>query len=157
MPFEDQTVGAWNSALHVNLTSAFIILQETHQALRESGRGSVIFIGSIYGTVGPDWGLYEETTMVNPVGYGVSKGGLLQLMRYFSTILAPLVRVNAISLGGIERGQSITFRQKYQKRTPLDRMGREEDIKGAVAYLASDMSSYVTGHNLMIDGGWTAW
>ena len=91
------------------------------------------------------------------LAYSASKGGLLQLMRHLSTLLAPAVRVNAISPGGIERGQPEAFRRNYAARTPLKRMGTEEDMKGAVAYLASDLSAYVTGQNLVVDGGWTAW
>jgi NAD(P)-dependent dehydrogenase (short-subunit alcohol dehydrogenase family) len=95
--------------------------------------------------------------MNNAAGYAASKGGLLQLMRYLSTLLAPEVRVNAISPGGVWRGQPEAFHERYKARTPLGRMAREEDLKGAICYLASDLSLYVTGHNLVVDGGWTAW
>ncbi len=157
VPFEQQTVDAWDAAMRVNLTSAFVMVQEARQALAVSGRGSVIFVASIYGVVGPDVRLYADTTMANPIGYGASKGGLLQLMRYLSTILAPRVRVNAISPGGVFRHQPEVFHQRYVSRTPLGRMASEEDLKGAVAYLASDLSAYVTGHNLVVDGGWIVW
>ncbi len=95
--------------------------------------------------------------MNNAAGYAASKGGLLQLMRYLSTLLAPRVRVNAISPGGVWRSQPEAFHERYRARTPLGRMATEEDLTGAVAYLASDLSTYVTGHNLVVDGGWTAW
>ena len=157
VPFERQTVEAWDAALRVNLTSAFVLVQEARRALSASGRGTVVFLDSIYGAVGPDLRLYAGTPMVNPVAYGVSKGGLLQLTRYLATLLAPRVRVNAISPGGVARGQPRVFRERYEARTPLRRMAREEDVKGAIAYLASDLSAYVTGHNLVVDGGWTAW
>lgn len=156
-PFEEQTVEAWDEALRVNVTSAFVLVREASAALAASGRGSVILFGSIYGSVGPDDSLYEGTAMANPLAYGVSKGGLVQLMRYLATTLAPTVRVNAISPGGITRGQAAAFTERYEARTPLRRMGTEEDVKGAVAFLASDLSAYVTGHNLVVDGGWTAW
>ena len=104
----------------------------------------------------PAW-LYEGTAMGNPAAYGVSKGGLLQLMRYLSTVCAPKIRVNAISPGGVWRQQPEIFVERYVARTPLGRMAVEEDLKGAVAFLTSDLSSYVTGHNLVVDGGWTAW
>lgn len=155
--FEQQTVNAWDAALRVNLTSAFVLVQEAREALAASGRGSVILISSIYGLVGPDWRLYEGTGMANPAAYGASKGGLLQLMRYLATTLAPHIRVNAITPGGVQRAQPEVFQQRYVARTPLGRMATEDDIKGAIAYLASDLSSYVTGHNLVVDGGWTAW
>ena len=157
VPFEQQSVAAWDAAMRVNLTSAFVIAQEAKDALAESGHGSVIFFASIYGVEGPDPGLYEGTEMANPVAYGASKGGLLQLTRYLATMLAPRVRVNAISPGGVWRDQPEVFQQRYVDRTPLGRMATEEDLKGAVAYLASDLSAYVTGTNLLVDGGWTAW
>jgi NAD(P)-dependent dehydrogenase (short-subunit alcohol dehydrogenase family) len=158
VPFEQQTVSAWEAAIQVNLTSAFVIVQEAGQALGASGRGSVIFFGSTYGVVGPDMRLYEGTSMGRqPAGYAASKGGLLQLTRYLATVLAPRVRVNAITPGGVWRGQPDLFHQRYISRTPLGRMADEEDLKGAVAYLASDLSGYVTGQNVIVDGGWTAW
>ena len=80
----------------------------------------------------------------------------LQLMRHLATLFAPAIRVNAISPGGVERGQPELFRKRYAARTPLKRMATEEDMKGAIAYLGSDLSAYVTGHNLIVDGGWTA-
>lgn len=157
VPFEDQTVAAWDDAMRVNITSAFVMLQEAREALKASRKGSVIFFSSIYGVVGPDMRLYEGTGMANPAGYGASKAGVLQLARYLATVLAPHIRVNAITPGGVSRNQPAEFQEKYLQRTPLRRMATEEDVKGAVAYLASDLSSYVTGHNLVIDGGWTAW
>jgi len=156
-PFDQQSLTAWDAALRVNLSAAFIMAQEGRQALEASGHGSIILISSIYGLVGPDMSLYQDTTMQNPAGYGASKGGLLQLTRYLATVFAPKVRVNAITPGGVWRNQPESFVQRYEKRTPLQRMGIEEDFKGAVAYLASDLSAYVTGHNLVVDGGWTAW
>jgi len=157
VPFDQQQVEAWDAAMRVNLTTAFVMVQEARSALEASGHSSVIFIASIYGIVGPDHRLYEGTPMANPAGYAASKGGLLQLTRYLATTLAPRVRVNAISPGGVWRQQPEAFRQRYEMRTPLGRMATEDDLKGAVIYLASDLSSYVTGHNLVVDGGWTAW
>ncbi len=157
VPFEEQTVEAWDEALRVNLTSAFILVQEARDLLARSGNGSVVLFGSTYGLVGPDMSLYDGTTMANPMAYGASKAGVLQLVRYLATVLAPRVRVNAVSPGGVERGQPAVFQERYVARTPLGRMATEEDIKGAVAYLASDLSAYVTGQNLVVDGGWTAW
>jgi NAD(P)-dependent dehydrogenase (short-subunit alcohol dehydrogenase family) len=157
VPLDEQTVEAWDRALRVNLTAAFVLVKAARQPLDDSGHASVVLISSIYGLLGPDLALYEETTMGNPAGYGASKGGLLQLMRYLATVLAPTIRVNAISPGGVRRNQPGSFHERYCARTPLKRMATEEDLKGAVAYLASDLSGYVTGHNLVVDGGWTAW
>jgi|SRR3990172_8138517 len=157
VPFTQQTVAAWDAALRVSLTSIFVIVQTAREALAATGRGAVILFASTYGMVGPDMRLYAGTPMANPAGYSASKGGLLQLMRYFATLLAPRIRVNAISPGGVWRNQPELFLERYVARTPLGRMAAEGDLKGAVAYLASDLSAYVTGHNLVVDGGWTAW
>lgn len=156
-PFPEQTTEALAAAFSINVTSAFVMAQEMHALMPVSKSGTIVLLGSIYGLLGPDMSLYENTHMANPVGYGISKGGLIQLMRYLSTLLAPRIRVNMISPGGVQRQQPETFQDRYCNRTPLRRMAIEEDVKGAVAYLASDLSSYVTGHNLIIDGGWTAW
>jgi NAD(P)-dependent dehydrogenase (short-subunit alcohol dehydrogenase family) len=157
VPFEQQTVDAWEAAMRVNVGSAFVMAQEARHALRDSSHGSVILFSSIYGVAGPDLRLYEGTTMAHPAAYGVSKSGLLQLTRYLATTLAPDIRANAITPGGVWRDQPQVFHERYTQRTPLARMATEEDMKGAVAYLCSDLSRYVTGHNLIVDGGWTAW
>jgi NAD(P)-dependent dehydrogenase (short-subunit alcohol dehydrogenase family) len=156
-PFEEQSVDTWRAALEVNLTAPFALIQAATPLLRASGHGSVVNIGSTYGVVGPDMSLYEGTAMGNPAAYAASKGGLTQLTRWLATTLAPDIRVNCISPGGVERGQPDPFVQRYLARTPLARMGTEEDMKGALLYLASDLSAYVTGQNLLVDGGWTAW
>ena len=156
-PFLQQSTDTWRLALEVNLTAAFVLVQVCTEALTVSGHGSVINISSTHGVVGPDLRLYEGVAMGNPAAYAVSKGGLLQLTRWLATALAPDVRVNAITPGGVWRNQPEAFRDRYVARTPLMRMASEEDFKGAVAYLASDLSAYVTGHNLVVDGGWTVW
>ncbi|MBU4201241.1 MAG: SDR family oxidoreductase [Planctomycetes bacterium] len=157
VPFGEQSLEAWEKAMSINLGAAFIMAQEAQEPLTVSGHGSIIFLSSIYGMVGPDMSLYKDTTMMTPAGYAASKGGILQLMRYLATIMAPKIRVNVISPGGVLRNQPVIFMERYNKRAPLERMATEEDIKGAVAYLAGDLSAYVTGHNLVVDGGWTAW
>ncbi len=157
VPFDQQSADTWRLALEVNLTVPFILVQAFADALRTSKHGSVINIGSIYGVVGPDPALYEGTNMGNPSAYAASKGGLIQFTRWLATSLAPDIRVNAISPGGVWRNQPDSFTQKYIEKTPLKRMTTEEDIKGAVAYLASDLSAYVTGQHLLLDGGWTSW
>jgi NAD(P)-dependent dehydrogenase (short-subunit alcohol dehydrogenase family) len=157
VPFAQQRADSWRQALEVNLTAAFLLTQACAPALGRSGRGSVINVGSIYGLVGPDLGLYEGTSMGNPAAYAASKGGLFAMTRWLATVLAPKVRVNAVTPGGVLRDQPAPFRRRYTARVPLKRMATEEDLKGAVAFLASDLSAYVTGHNLVVDGGWTAW
>jgi NAD(P)-dependent dehydrogenase (short-subunit alcohol dehydrogenase family) len=157
VPFSEQRSDTWRKALEINLTSIFVLVQSCVSALKKSQHGTIINASSIYGMVGPYMGLYKKTKLGNPAAYGASKGGLLQLTRYLATVLAPEIRVNAITLGGVFRGHPKIFVSRYRERTPLNRMATEEDFKGAVMYLASDLSSYVTGHNLVVDGGWTAW
>lgn len=156
-PFEEQTVDTWRRALEVNLTAVFDLCQGLTPLLKVAPGASIINIASIYGEYGPDWSLYEGTGMSNPAAYGASKGGLIQFTRWLATTIAPHVRVNTISPGGVLRNQPEIFIQRYKSKTPLGRMATEEDFRGAVAYLASDLSRYVTGQNIAVDGGWGVW
>jgi NAD(P)-dependent dehydrogenase (short-subunit alcohol dehydrogenase family) len=155
--FDDQDIGVWRRALEVNLTAAFDLSKRCRPLMSDAAGASIVNIGSIYGMCGPDLALYEGTEMGNPAAYAVSKGGLIQMTRWLSTVLAPNIRVNCISPGGVWRNQPEKFVHRYIERTPLKRMAVEEDFKGVVAYLASDLSQYCTGQNIAIDGGWTAW
>lgn len=155
--FEEQTVETWRRAMEVNLTAAFHLSQAFAPLLKAAKGGNIINITSIYGEYGPDWRLYEGTQMGNPVAYAASKGGLVQLTRWLATTIAPEVRVNALSPGGVLRNQDPKFIERYEARTPLKRMAVEDDFRGVIAFLASDLSSYVTGQNIAVDGGWGAW
>lgn len=157
VPFAQQSVETWRNCLEVNLTVPFALVQRMTPLLRQNNKGVVINIGSIYGSSGPDWSLYSGTAMANPAAYGASKGGLHQLTRWLATTLAPSIRVNALIPGGIFRNQPESFVQAYSQRTPLGRMATEEDMAGAFLYLCSDMSGYVTGQELHVDGGWLCW
>ncbi|MFC7594671.1 SDR family oxidoreductase [Terrabacter sp. GCM10028922] len=157
VPFEEQTDEAFAMALALNLTAPFSLTRRLAPLLRAGGHGSVVNVSSIYGLVGPNMGLYAGTRMGNPAAYAASKGGLAQLTRYLSTVLAPDVRVNAFAPGGIARGQDDAFVERYERLTPLGRMGTEDDFRGVVTWLASDASAYVTGQVVAVDGGWTAW
>lgn len=157
VPFEEQSVDTWRQAMEVNLTAVFGLSKAAVPFMARKSCGSIVNVSSIYGVLGPDWSLYEGTAMGNPAAYAASKGGLIQFSRWLATTVAPAIRVNVISPGGVERGQPAAFRQRYEARTPLRRMACEEDFKGVVAFLASDASSYVTGQNIMVDGGWAAW
>ena len=158
VPFEQQGLEAFRRALEVNLTAVFHLCQALAPALgRAAGGGAIVNIGSIYGALGPDWALYEGTPLANPAAYAASKGGLIQLTRWLATTLAPAVRVNAVSPGGILRGQPEAFVHRYEQRTPLGRMATEDDIVGAVLHLASGWARYTTGQHLLVDGGWSAW
>ncbi len=156
-PFAEQDPAVFQESLRVNLTGTFALTQAFAPLLEKNGTGSVINVSSIYGVVGPDFKLYENTEMGNPAGYAAAKGGLIQLTRWLSTALPPKVRVNSLSPGGVARNQPSSFTDQYIKKAPLGRMATEEDFKGAIAYFASDLSAYVTGQNLVVDGGWTAW
>jgi NAD(P)-dependent dehydrogenase (short-subunit alcohol dehydrogenase family) len=157
VPFEQQTVETWRRALEVNLTAIFDLCQGLTPLLKEAKGANIINIASIYGIYGPDWSLYEDTSMSNPAAYGASKGGLIQLSRWLATTVAPDIRVNAISPGGVLRNQPEVFVKRYEAKTPLGRMATEDDFRGTVAHLASDLSKYVTGQNFSVDGGWGAW
>jgi len=157
VPFEEQTIDTWRRALEVNLTAVFDLSKGLTPMLRLADGGSIINIASIYGMYGPDWSLYEGTSMSNPAAYGTSKAGLIQFTRWLATTIAPNIRVNAISPGGIFRNQPESFTRRYISKTPLGRMASEDDFRGAIAYLASDLSRYVTGQNLSVDGGWGIW
>lgn len=154
---EEQTVETWRRALEVNLTAGFDLTKGLAPLLKQSRGGSIINLASLYGTYGPDYRLYAGTEMGNPAAYAASKGGLIQLTRWLATTLAPQVRANAISPGGVFRNQPEVFVKRYEARTPLARMATEDDFRGAIAYLASDLSLYVTGQNLAVDGGWGVW
>lgn len=157
VPFDEQTDEAFTLALALNLTAPFSLTRQLAPLLRAGAHGSVINVSSIYGLVGPNMGLYEGTRMGNPAAYAASKGGIAQLTRYLATVLAPDIRVNAFAPGGIARGQDEAFVARYERLTPLGRMGTEDDFRGVVAWLASDAAAYVTGQVIAVDGGWTAW
>jgi NAD(P)-dependent dehydrogenase (short-subunit alcohol dehydrogenase family) len=153
--FSQQTLETWNRAFELNLTAVFHLSQGFTPLLKKNKNGSIINISSIYGLVAPDYSLYKDINMGNPAAYSASKGGLIQLTRWLSTTIAPEIRVNTVSPGGVWRDQPGEFVKRYESKTPLERMATEEDLKGAIAYLASDLSGYVTGQNLVVDGGWT--
>jgi NAD(P)-dependent dehydrogenase (short-subunit alcohol dehydrogenase family) len=153
--FERQKYEQFEKALTVNLTAVFHVSQGLSPLLSVNGSGSIINIGSIYGKKAPNYSIYEGTDMHNPAGYAASKAGLIQLTRWLATTLSPNIRVNMISPGGIYRDQEENFVRAYNKNTPMGRMATEQDVLGAIAYFASDASTYVTGQNLVIDGGFS--
>ena len=155
--FSDQSLDTWRRAIEVNLTAAFHLTQGFYPSMQRSSGASIINISSMYGSFGPDYSLYEDTNMGNPAAYAASKGGLVQLTRWLSTTLAPNIRVNAISPGGIARSQPANFVSRYEEKTPLRRMANEDDFRGPLAFLASDLSKYMTGQILHVDGGWGIW
>lgn len=162
-PFEMYPETSWEMVMDVNLKGMFICCQVIGGAMAEAGRGSIINISSIYGLVSPDQRIYEYrrragAPFFKPVAYSVSKSGVLNLTRYLSTYWADRgVRVNTLTFAGVFNQQDQEFLRNYTPRVPLGRMAREDEYNGAVIFLASEASSYMTGSNLVIDGGWTAW
>lgn len=152
-PFEQQALRSWQFALELNLTAPFHLTQLLEQLLRRGNGPSIVNIGSIYGSMAPDWTLYEGLGLSNPAAYAVSKAGLRQLTKWLATVLAPTIRVNMVSPGGILRDQPAEFVARYNERTPLNRMATEIDIVGQVVNLLSDASSYITGQDILVDGG----
>ena len=153
--FENQSIEAWSAALEVNLTSCFELSQKLKPLLIKGTNPSILNVGSIYGIIGPTFSFYDETKMGNPAAYAASKGGLVQLTKWLASGLSPEIRVNSVSPGGIFRNQPEKFVERYNKRTPLGRMATEQEVSNAILFLVSDMASYITGHNLVVDGGLT--
>jgi NAD(P)-dependent dehydrogenase (short-subunit alcohol dehydrogenase family) len=157
VPFSEQTVDTWRRAMEVNLTSVFELTQGLIPQMQKTQGANIINIASIYGQYGPKWELYEGTNMANPAAYSASKGGLIQFTKWLATTVSPDIRVNSVSPGGIFRNQPESFVKKYEQNTPLKRMATEDDFRGVIAFLASDLSSYITGQNISVDGGWGVW
>jgi NAD(P)-dependent dehydrogenase (short-subunit alcohol dehydrogenase family) len=159
--FEDFPLPAWHAALAVNLTGPFLCAQAVAPAMLAQGGGVVINVGSTYGMVGPDQRLYQDPgqpALFKPVTYSVTKSAMYGLTRYLAAYWAGRnIRVNALTLGGVENDQDAGFVARYAARTPLGRMARPDEYCGALVFLLSDEASYMTGANLVIDGGWTAW
>ena len=155
VPFEKQLMHPWKKAMDINLTSIFFIIQALKTLLEKGSTASIINISSIYGTFVPDFDIYKNTNLNNPAAYSISKAGLSYMTKWLAAAMAPKIRVNTISPGGIYRNHNKNFERKYSNKTLLGRMGKEEDIIGPILFLASDMSSYVTGQNIFVDGGWS--
>ncbi|MFC5970126.1 oxidoreductase [Halomarina salina] len=154
--YEDVTYADWRENVDLHLNSYFLVTHRASLVMREAGGGSVVNFGSTYGVQAPDFSVYEGTEMTSPVEYAAIKGGVRNLTRYVASYLGrDGVRVNTVSPGGVFDEQHPTFVEEYERRTPLGRMARPEDLVGAVVYLLSDASAYVTGHDLRVDGGWT--
>lgn len=154
---EDVSFDSWKMNVNSHLGGYFLCCQMVAEQMKLQERGSIINFASIYGVVAPDFSIYEGTSMTMPVAYSAIKGGVIAFSKYMAAYYAKdNIRVNCISPGGIFNKQPDSFVEKYAAKTPLGRMGSPKDMVGAVLYLASDASLYVTGHNLIVDGGWTA-
>lgn len=163
-PFEDYSLSQWREVMSVNLDGVMLMAQRVgKEMIRQGTGGSIVQTASIYGVVGPNESIYEGSHYLGgpintPAVYAASKAGVIGLTRWIATTWAKHgIRCNTLTPGGNESGQNETFIQNYSQRVPMARMGQPREMVGAVVYLASDASSYVTGQNIIVDGGWTAW
>lgn len=162
-PFESFPIEDWDEVMRVNITGVMLGCQVFGALMAERGRGSIVNLLSIYGVVAPDQRIYEgssyEGHAINtPAVYSTSKAGLWGLTKYLASYWGERgVRVNAISPGGVFSGQNDTFVSRYSARVPMKRMAQQDEISGALVFLASPASSYVTGQNIVVDGGLTVW
>lgn len=162
-PFEDFPEAAFDAVMDVNVKGTLLCCQVVGGAMARAGRGSIVNVSSVYGLLSPVQDLYEfrrarGETFFKPVAYSVSKSAILNLTRYLATYWARSgVRVNTLTLAGVWNDQDPEFLEAFAARSPMGRMQRAEEALGALVFLASDASSYVTGSNVVVDGGWSAW
>lgn len=160
---EDYALTAWRAVMTANVETALLLTQCAIPHFKRRRRGALLFTASIYGIVGADQRIYSgssyEGRRINtPAAYAASKGALVSLVRHLASELGPWnIRVNGLTPGGVTSGQNGVFQKKYSARVPLGRMARAEELAGPAIFLLSDAASYVTGHNLIVDGGLTAW
>lgn len=155
--FEDILFDSWKKNIDWQLNSYFYLTQKIASQMAAQKMGSIINMASIYGVVGADFNVYEGTNMTMPAAYSAIKGALVNFTRYVASYFGPQqVRVNTVSPGGIFDNQNEIFVNNYCKKVPMRRLGTPEDIAPTVAFLLSDDSQYITGQNLIVDGGWTA-
>ncbi len=161
-PMEELTLDDWQQATRIGLGAAFVLAREAARVMAPRKTGSIIQFSSMYALVSPDPRIYAPPMAVNPIEYGVAKAGILQMVRYQAVMWAPHgVRVNAVVPGPFPapggNGSDEEFVARLVEKVPLGRVGRANEIVGAVVFLASDAAGYVTGTHLVVDGGWTAW
>ena len=155
--FEKIKAESWKKNIDMHLNGYFQCCQQIAEQMKKQKSGKIINFSSIYGLVGPDFSIYEKNSTM-PAAYSAIKGGIITFTKYLATYLADYnIRANVICPGGIHDKQSKDFVKKYSNKTPMSRMGKAEELAGPVLFLASDASSYITGHTLVVDGGWTAW
>ncbi len=160
-PFEKYSNKAWNKAMDVNVNGVYLCCKIIGSKMANKKRGSIINISSIYGIISPDPKIYvnkiKKNNFVKPIPYSVSKSAIINLTRYLAVYWAKKnVRVNNLILGGMQNKQNKNFIKNYSERVPIGRMAKINEYNGPILFLSSDLSNYMTGANLIIDGGWTA-
>lgn len=157
LDFEKIKLESWKKNIDLQLNSNFTIIQKVAKLMKKHKTGSIVNMASIYGVVGPDFSVYEGTDMTTPAAYSAIKGGLINFTRYLASYYGKdSLNINCISPGGIFDDQPKKFVKSYTKKVPLQRMGNPEDISPAVVFLLSKEASYITGQNIVIDGGLTS-
>ena len=160
-PFEDYPLELWDETISSNLRGIFLCSQEFGKIMLKQKKGVIINISSIYGMVGPDQRIYGKSRFDSPAFYSATKGAVVNLTRYLAAYWHQKnIRVNTLTLGGVfdpNLHKDKNFVKNYSNKTIIGRMGKKEDFDGALLFLASDASEYVTGSNIVVDGGWTAW
>jgi NAD(P)-dependent dehydrogenase (short-subunit alcohol dehydrogenase family) len=154
--FENIKYSSWKSNVDMQMNSLFLLCQTTLNHMKSIKGGSIVNIASIYGVIGPDFSLYEDTEMTMPAAYSAIKGGVINFTRYLASYYGNSnIRVNCVSPGGVFNNQNSNFVKKYETKVPMKRMALPDDIAPCVSFLLSDSSSYITGQNIIIDGGLT--
>jgi NAD(P)-dependent dehydrogenase (short-subunit alcohol dehydrogenase family) len=156
--FEDVSIESWKTNVEMQLNSCFSITKKILKIMKNNLSGSIVNVASIYGVVGNDFTIYENTDgMTSPAAYSAIKGGIINFTKYLASYFGPHgIRVNAVSPGGIFNNQNETFVKQFEYKVPLKRMAKPEEIAPSITFLLTDESSYITGHNLIVDGGWTS-
>lgn len=159
LKFEDIPLNSWRENVDMQMNCVFYICQQVLEIMRKQKSGSIVNIASFYGVVGNDFTLYEGYGGTSAAAYSAIKGGIINFTRYLASYYGKYnIRVNCVSPGGIldEKNQHPSFIKRYSEKSPLKRLGNPEEIAPAITFLLSDDASFITGHNLMVDGGWTA-
>ncbi len=158
VPFEQFSLDSWNKVISVNLTGMFLCSQEIGKIMVKQKNGIIVNVSSIYGITAADQRIYGKSKLNSSISYAVTKSAVLNFTRYLASYWNNQgIRVNTLSLGGVENNQDKNFVKNYSYKTMLGRMAKNDEYVGALLFLASDASSYMTGSNLIVDGGWTAW
>jgi len=154
--FEELLENSWKSNIDMQMNSNIFLIRKVLMVMKNQLFGSIVNIASIYGVVGPDFSIYEGTGMGNVAEYAAIKGGIINITRYLASFYGKYnIRINCVSPGGVFDNQNPQFVKNYENKVPLKRMANPDDISPMVAFLLSDETTYITGQNIMVDGGWT--